>query len=160
MSATSCNPAEMHGDIKKEEERDLHQLALHCRIADISFVLSLTHSTLIPPPGWDRELGDNGGPPSQMGVGKIGSVGSTIKMDKPKPCLICQWHPESLRNRDAIQQGLTTRSLCTLKGFCATDSHRPLAKLSSIQVTGWALSNFAMWAMWQSVTFFQCVEPD
>lgn len=73
---------------RKKEERDLRRLALHSRSGDISFVLSLTDPAPIPALGWGREFGDNGGPPSQMGVGKIVSVVSTIKTDRPQPCLM------------------------------------------------------------------------
>ena len=61
----------------------------------MSFVLSLTDPAPVPTLGWDRELGDNGGPLSQMGVGKIVNVGSTIKMDRPQPCLM--WPMTSLK---------------------------------------------------------------
>lgn len=88
MSATSCTPVETHREREKNEERDLRWLALHSRSGDISFVLSLTDPAPIPALGWGRELGDNGGPLSQMGVGKIVSVVSTIKRERPLPCLM------------------------------------------------------------------------
>ncbi len=89
MSATSwVAPLWRHIETEKKEERDLRWLALHSRSGDISFVLSLTNPAQIPALGWDRELADNGGPLSQMGVGKIVSVVSTIKMERPQPCLM------------------------------------------------------------------------
>lgn len=78
-------------------ERDLRWLALHSRSGDISFVLPPTDPAPSSAVGWDREFGDNGGPLSQMGVGKIVSVVSTIKMDRPQPCLM--WPMTSLNSR-------------------------------------------------------------
>lgn len=65
-----------------KEERDLCWLALHSRSRDISFVLSLTDPAPVSALGCGREFGDNGGPLSQMGVGKIVSVTPIIKMDR------------------------------------------------------------------------------
>lgn len=75
-------------EAEKKQERDLHWLALHSSSGDISFVWPLTDPASTPSVGWVRELADNGGPPSQMGVGKIANVVSTIKTDRPQPCLM------------------------------------------------------------------------
>lgn len=135
LSATSCTPVEMHRDQKKEE-RDLRKLALHSRSGDISFVFSLTEPTPIPEQGWSKDLGDNEGPLSQMGVGKIVSVMSTIKMDRPQPCLMWQITSLSLRNGGTTLQGLLScqRQLTHFILSRGTGSHRPLAKLSSVHL--------------------------